>query len=216
MWWPDLQSPSVYERTARIDPWLNRITAVVDGVDPTAERCQLIDQLALEPDHYVLEVAVGTGGNFPHIDAELDAPGAVFGIDITRAMLRQCQRRWRTLEFRSTLIEADAAQLPLRSNAFDAVVHFGGLNAFSHRSQAITEMLRVARPGARIVISDKSLPPDRPRSLRQQLLLMLKPRLALPPPIDLIPLSEEEIEVTWFWNDAAYILSFDKPKTTSQ
>lgn len=164
--------------------------------------------------HFVLEVAVGTGDNLPHFDAELDASGAVFGIDITRAMLRQCQRRWRTLESRSTLVEADAAQLPLRSNAFDAVVHFGGLNAFSQRSKAIAEIL--ARPGARIVISDKSLPPDRPRSVRQQLLLKLKPRLALPPPIDLIPLSEEEIEVTWFWDDAAYILAFNKPEQTSQ
>ncbi len=39
---------------------------------------------------------------------------------------------------------------------FDAVFHFGGINFFPDRLRAIVEMIRVAKPGTKIVISDEA------------------------------------------------------------
>lgn len=209
---PDLQSISYYDRVARIAPWLNQVTAFIDGVDAAVERRRLIDQLGLDSDHCVLEVAVGTGGNLPFLSEKLGPHGKVAGLDVSRAMIRRCRRRSGTIDCRVALVEGVAERLPFPTDTFDAVVHFGGINAFVDVTRAISEMVRVATPGATVVISDKSLPADRPRSPRQRALLWLKPRLALPPPIDAIPLPREEIELRWFWGGAAYILSFTVPE----
>lgn len=214
MWGPDLQSASFYDRTARFAPWLDRVTALVDGVDPAAERRWLLDRLGIEPDHRVLEVAVGTGANGRLLDGRLGLGGAFVGADVSRAALRQCRRRLRPLECRSLPVAATAARLPFGADSFDAVFHFGGINAFEDRAGAVAEMVRVAKPEATVAISDKSLPPDRPRSLRQRALLRLKPRLARPPPVDLVPLPREAVDLAWFWGGAAYCLSFAAPERT--
>lgn len=212
MWRPDLQSTDFYDRTARVSPWLDRATALVDGVDPAVERRRLVDRLEIEPDHRVLEVAVGTGANGRFVDERLGPGGSFVGADVSRAALRWSRRRLRPLAFRSCPVEAAAARLPLQADSFDAVYHFGGINAFENRARAITEMVRVARPGATVVVSDKSLPPDRPRSLRQRILLRLKPELARPPPVDLVPVPREAVDLSWFWGGAAYLLSFPAPE----
>ncbi len=212
MWRPDLQSAAFYDRTARVSPWLDRATALVDGVDPAVERRRLLDRLGVEADHRVLEVAVGTGANGRFVDERLGPRGAFVGADVSRAALRRCRRRLQPLACRSCPVEAGAARLPFRADSFDAVFHFGGINAFADRAGTIAEMVRVARPGSTVVVSDKSLPPDRPRSLRQRVLLRLKPELARPPPVDLVPVPREAVDLSWYWGGAAYLLSFAAPE----
>jgi SAM-dependent methyltransferase len=46
--------------------------------------------------------------------------------------------------------------LPFRDAIFDCVFHVGGINFFSDKARAIAEMVRVARPGTKIVIVDET------------------------------------------------------------
>ena len=44
---------------------------------------------------------------------------------------------------------------PNQDDSFGGVFHIGGINFFDDKKRAIEEMIRVARPGSRILISDE-------------------------------------------------------------
>ena len=56
-------------------------------------------------------------------------------------------------------VGGDALALPFRSSTFDAVTISFGLRNVSDTSQALRELLRVTRPGGRLVICEFSHPP---------------------------------------------------------
>jgi ubiquinone/menaquinone biosynthesis C-methylase UbiE len=66
---------------------------------------------------------------------------------------RRNLRRWKREAF---LCQGEAERLPFRDAIFDVVFHVGGINFFNDRARAIREMIRVARPGTRIVIADET------------------------------------------------------------
>lgn len=205
-------SPTYYDLIAPIEKYLARGTALIDGVRPSEERRFLVETLDVHPGDRILEVAIGTGRNTPFITRRVGPEGELVGIDLSRAMLRRCQANVAKVGTQSMLIEATTSHLPLRSDQFDAVLHFGGMNSFSDRSGAIQEMMRVAKPDSVLVISDKSLPPSRSRSLRERIHARVKPQITTPPPVELIPVSDDQIELTWIWGGSMYLLRFSNPE----
>lgn len=98
----------------------------------------------------VLEVAVGTGLNFPHYDPELK----VTGIDLSPAMLDIAGQRAAELGREVELREGDAHHLPFDDATFDTVVCTFSLCNIPDPHQAVTEMARALRPGGRLVLVD--------------------------------------------------------------
>ena len=97
----------------------------------------------------LLDVAVGDG---VYIDW-LPPDWRIVGVDISRSQLEACRRR---AAGRSVwLAQGEAEELPLESHSFDAVLAIGAFNYFNDPEGALREMIRVARPGAPIVISDE-------------------------------------------------------------
>ncbi|HEX6967425.1 MAG TPA: class I SAM-dependent methyltransferase [Micromonosporaceae bacterium] len=98
----------------------------------------------------VLEVAVGTGRNFPYYP-----PGvSITGVELSPAMLAIARRRADSLDLRVALCEADAQQLPFAAASFDTVVCTLALCSIPDQHKAITEMTRVLRPGGRLLLLD--------------------------------------------------------------
>ena len=98
----------------------------------------------------VLEVAVGTGLN-------LDAypPGiGLTGIDLSEQMLAIASTRAAELERDVELRQGDAQALPFADAAFDTVVCTFGLCAIPDIDAALDEMVRVLRPGGRLILVD--------------------------------------------------------------
>lgn len=207
----DRRTRSVYNLTAPLQDWLFSLTAWLDGVNAKDERRKLIDQLDLSPGQHVLEVGSGTGRNLPLLARPIGENGRILAVDISEAMLQQARRHLKKESLAANLIVANASRLPLASHQVDAVLHFGGFNQFDDKEKAIREMMRVARSGGIIAISDKCFLPNRHRSWRQKLLSKLSPSLETAPPLALIPLPPQQIEVKWFWNDMAYIVRFVNP-----
>ena len=58
----------------------------------------------------------------------------------------------------------DALRLPFRDGAFDAVTIAFGLRNTADRDLALRELLRVTRPGGRLVVCEFSHPTVRARS----------------------------------------------------
>jgi len=205
------RSRDYYEGRARWYDWANRLAALLRGELATNERRKAVRRLKLKPGDRVLEVSVGTGTNLPLIAEEVGPDGHIVGLDISPAMLRRCRRKLRDRGLQAELVEGEAAHLPFRDGALDAMFHHGGIAEFGDKRGAIEEMILVAGSGARVVICDPGLPTDGKLSLASRLLLKLQPIYSQPPPVDLLPPTARDVRVSWFHGGAWYMIEFEKP-----
>jgi ubiquinone/menaquinone biosynthesis C-methylase UbiE len=112
-------------------------------------RDKVLRHLPTTPGLDLLDVAIGDG---VYLDW-LPVDWRIVGVDISRSQLQACRRRaagrmvW--------LAQCEAEELPLESHQFDAILSIGAFNYFNDPEGALREMVRVARPGAPIVISDE-------------------------------------------------------------
>ena len=105
----------------------------------------------------VLDLAAGTASS----SASLAMSGAdVVAADFSPGMLAEGRRRHGHLPNLS-FVEADAMNLPFADDEFDAVTMSYGLRNVQQPKKAIAELLRVTRPGGRIVINEFSTPPGK-------------------------------------------------------
>lgn len=98
----------------------------------------------------VLEVAIGTGLNIPFYAADMH----VTGVDLSPAMLDIARQRAVDADRNVNLQEGDAHALPFEDESFDTVVCTFSLCNIPDLHQAVTEMRRVLRPGARLALVD--------------------------------------------------------------
>lgn len=105
----------------------------------------------------ILDLAAGTGAS----SASLARSGAdVVAADFSPGMIAEGRRRHghvRNLSF----TEADATQLPFGDDEFDAVTISFGLRNVNEPLLALAEMLRVTKPGGRLVVCEFSHPTSR-------------------------------------------------------
>lgn len=110
----------------------------------------LITEARLRPDSSVLDVAAGTGE--PGLTAAGLVPeGSVTLTDISEGMLRVAGEKAAARGLRNVhTTVSDAAALPFGDGTFDAVLCRFGFMYFPDMSAALAEMVRTAKPGARI------------------------------------------------------------------
>lgn len=110
----------------------------------------LIEEARLHPGASVLDVASGTGE--PGLTAATLVPdGAVVLTDISAGMLNVAERKALARGLQNVRFEvSDAAGLPFEDESFDAVFCRFGFMFFPAILPALREMVRTARPGARI------------------------------------------------------------------
>jgi ubiquinone/menaquinone biosynthesis C-methylase UbiE len=100
-----------------------------------------------------LEVAIGTGLNLPFYPGEVQ----LTGIDFSPAMLGVAQTRARQLGRTVDLQEADAQALPFPDASFDTAVCTFALCAIPDERRAVSEMIRVLRPGGLLLLARSRL-----------------------------------------------------------
>jgi ubiquinone/menaquinone biosynthesis C-methylase UbiE len=115
-------------------------------------RAFLAEEFELRPRMRILEVSIGTGANLRLLPPDAE----IHGLDLSMGMLRACRRNLRRTHREAVLYQGEAERLPFRDNSFDLVFHVGGINFFHDRRRALQEMLRVARPGTKLVVSDET------------------------------------------------------------
>jgi len=141
-----------YDRLAPFYSMFIRLAFLPFGGERKA-REEILERLDLDGGR-ILEVSIGNGVNLPYLFEASDAR-EVFGIDISIGMLSQCRKLINKQDWQVELSLAMAEALPFRPETFDHVLHIGGINFFSNKKQAIAEMIRVAKPGGKIVIADE-------------------------------------------------------------
>jgi ubiquinone/menaquinone biosynthesis C-methylase UbiE len=118
---------------------------------------RMIVRLRLQPGHRVLDAGCGTGDDARRL-AELVGPsGRVTGIDFSQAMVDEARARAEgsglPVEFR----QGDACHLDLPDASFDGVRCERMLIHLTEPAAAVAEMVRVTRPGGRVVIFDADM-----------------------------------------------------------
>lgn len=160
----------------------------------------------------VLEVSIGPGVNLPYLVGRSDV-GEIFGLDISPGQLYRCREYVAHQGWDIQLQLGNAEQLPYYENTFDSVFHLGGINFFNDKKKAITEMIRVAKPGTRILICDENEKGARAyeRFLPSFKKMAGEGRPAVVPPVDLLPPGMQEIRLFEVWNGWMYCIEFRKP-----
>lgn len=125
-----------------------------------------------KPGDRVLDLAAGTGTS----SLPFAAAGAyVVPCDFSLGMLREGKRRQPQLP----LTAGDATKLPFADGVFDAVTISFGLRNVQDTDAGLREMLRVTRPGGRVVVCEFSHPTWAPfRTVYTEYLMRALPPVA--------------------------------------
>lgn len=115
-----------------------------------------LDQSLLNPGESLLDVGCGTGGVTIPAKLRVGENGSAAGIDPAPEMItvakRKAQRAGLQIDFRVAVIES----LPFPDASFDVVTSSLMMHHLPHHLQVkgLTEILRVLKPGGRILIVD--------------------------------------------------------------
>ena len=114
-------------------------------------------QADLKPGDSALDVCTGTGDFALELGRRVGPTGRVVGTDFSREMLHWGQPKVATAH-NVTLEWADTQALPFEDNTFDAVTVAFGIRNVAQIEKGLAEMVRVAKPGGRVVILEFNRP----------------------------------------------------------
>ncbi|MBT8227188.1 MAG: demethylmenaquinone methyltransferase [Dactylosporangium sp.] len=150
----------------------DRTNAVLALGRDRAWRRETMAALGLRPGEVVLDLAAGTGVS----TSELDRAGVrAVAVDLSLGMIEVGRRERPDVTF----VAGDALALPFAEETFDAVTMSFGLRNVADTDAALREMLRVTKPGGRLLICEFSQPTLAPvRTVYQRCVMWALPGLA--------------------------------------
>ncbi len=186
-----------------------RVFCAFRGVDLNSYFENYTNLLEVKPGDSVLETSVGTGLNFRY----LPHGTKLSGLDLSPEMLINCQNNLRRWQMDADLYLGNAESLPFADSSFDVVYTCGGFNFFSDRVKAIHEMIRVSRPGGRLMIEDET--EEYVKSTYENIpftsSFFSNRKEVVTVPIELVPKEMEDIHVEMLKDGKFYALTFRKP-----
>jgi len=140
-----------YQNWAKVYDWLTPMYLL--GNEKRLRR-KTIDSLQLQSGQTVLDIACGTGRNFPLILEKIGPTGRLIGVDYTADMLaRAAERveleRWKNVE----LIQSDAARIDL-GRKFDATLCTLAIGVIPDYRGALDRMAAHVKSDGRLAIGD--------------------------------------------------------------
>lgn len=162
----------------RIAPRYDLLNRVLSAGTDVRWRRQAVDYLGLGAGARVLDLCTGTADLL--IEALGRGPGrSGVGVDLSFEMLARgaSKLRRRGMQQRAALASGDVERLPLRAACFDGALVAFGIRNVGERQGALAEVLRVLRPGGRLVVLEFSTPPGLLGRLYRLYFLRVLPRI---------------------------------------
>jgi ubiquinone/menaquinone biosynthesis C-methylase UbiE len=136
-------------------PVYDRLANLYDAVDwftgNTTHRLRKPALRYLPPRQgHVLEIGFGSG----KLHLEMANRHRMAGVDLAPGMVRLTRRRLAARALHSNLAVGSVYALPWQDGLFDAVVSTFAFSAFPDAGAALDEMIRVTKPGGRVIIVD--------------------------------------------------------------
>jgi len=209
----DLKNKMFHDEHADFRPrrWILKLGIWELGLFETRARRKLLDRLDLKGNVSVLETGVGNGPNLPILKTLAGNRLRLDGLDISFETLKIAQEKMNVRGVEVELVQGNGSYLPYKSAVFDAVLHVGALNQFGDKKRAIEEMIRVTKPGGKIVICDEGLAPGKEDTWLGRRLHKFDPELfAYTPPVECVPAGIDDLKVYWVWQGTHWVMEFKK------
>lgn len=140
----------------RIAPIYERMNTVMTGGLDARWRRDALRATGLGRGMAAVDVACGSGSLTRLLGRAVGPSGSVLGVDLSEAMLREAARPAGHSSIRYEL--GDAMSLPLEDGTVDAAtIAFGLRNVADYRA-CLAELVRVTRPGGRVVVLEIATP----------------------------------------------------------
>jgi demethylmenaquinone methyltransferase/2-methoxy-6-polyprenyl-1,4-benzoquinol methylase len=152
-----LAEPEVEAMFDRIAGVYDRLNSVMTAGLHHKWRSRAVDLAAVGPGSRALDVATGTGDL---AIALADRGAEVVGTDFSEQMLAIARRKAPAIRFE----QGNALSLPYGEGWFDAATVGFGVRNFSDLDQGLRELVRVVKPGGRVVILEMTTPTKPPLS----------------------------------------------------
>ena len=216
---PDLTYPPVlleadafarrtYDAVAPVYDEYLHLTFETFSSDETQVRNHMVDRLLVKPGQRILEVGAGTGRTSLFIAERLEGKGRVVLHDISRGILEKARVNLCNERIERSFVVSNAVYLPFADGAFDSVFHFGGLNMFSDVKRSLAEMVRVVKPGGRVVVGDESMPPWLRHTEFAKVLINSSSHYDNDLPLADMPVEARDVVIEYILGGAFYLLSF--------
>lgn len=136
--------------------FLNRFLSA--GIDIRWRKKAIQQIKALQPKN-ILDVATGTADVAIMASAILK-PEKIIGIDISDGMLEMGRKKVEKAGLKGIieLLNGDSETINFEDNSFDAVTVAFGVRNFQHLEKGLSEILRVLKPGGKLVVLEFSRP----------------------------------------------------------
>ena len=122
----------------------------------SAVKRRTYELMAVEVGHRVLDVGCGPGSDTLSLADLVGDSGEVYGVDFDPEMVDEAAKRATAADLRERVLhrQADAVALPFDDDFFDACRSERLFQHLSDPQRGLAEMIRVTRPGGRIVVLD--------------------------------------------------------------
>ena len=156
-----------YDVTSRLYP--------VPGYPQRSQRLRTVQALSLRPGATVIDIACGTGLNFPIIEKIIGPGGQIVGVDLTDAMLAHARDRVKAHGWSNvSLVQSDAAEYTFPSRV-DAIISTYAMSQIPECAQVIAHGAAALSGGGRWVVLDLKVPDNTPGWLAQLGTALVRP-----------------------------------------
>jgi ubiquinone/menaquinone biosynthesis C-methylase UbiE len=139
-----------YDVTSRLYP--------APGYPQRTQRLRAVQALGLRPGDTVVDLACGTGLNFPLLQQAVGPGGRIVGVDLTDAMLARAQDRIKANGWGNvSLVQADAAGFDFPAEA-DAILSTYALTQVPECAEVIAHGAAALAAGGRWAVLDLKVP----------------------------------------------------------
>ncbi len=176
--------------------------------DENEIRSDMSNRLNLREDSIVLEIGAGDGRGAEHVAKKLGYKGRFFIQELSPSFLKKSFERLKKYDQIIEFSIANASYIPFMDNFFDAAYHFGGISTFSDVKRCLSELLRVVKPGGKVLVGDESMGPWLRESNFGKIMMNSNPLFKYEIPLKDIPLDAREVKIEWIMMGAFFILEF--------
>ena len=158
------QKEKIQQMFDGIAPDYDRLNHLMSlGVDRSWRRRALREIVDAGRAQSILDIACGTGDFSLAIAGRMHPDSRIIGLDLSEGMLAVMRDKVAKagLQDKISCEQGDSEAMRFADDSFDVVTIAFGIRNFAHREAALREILRVLKPGGRLVILELSVPENR-------------------------------------------------------
>lgn len=174
-------------------------------------RNSIIDKLNIDGKKgiRVLELSAGTGRDSVLIKKRLPEESELHVQDISLDMLKVLKNKFE--DGQVIITQSNAEALPYPDNYFDAIYSYGGvgMSLYSDVKAQMNEIIRVTKPGAKVVIAGRGLAPWLYNTEFGKILIDYNKHYMNKFDLEDIPVEARNVNLSWILHGVVYCMEFD-------